>query len=64
MYSVYTSKGQTFQIVETPPIRTISEMINDEQPGPYGMNILSPVEQHGVSIREIDKNLGQGYKSD
>ena len=43
MYSVYQSTGHVFQVVITPPIRNISDTVNDEMPGPYGM-ILHSVE--------------------
>lgn len=40
MYSVYQSNGHVFQVVTTPPIRTITDLVNDEMPGPYGMSLL------------------------
>ena len=60
MYSVYYSSGQSFQIVLTPPIRVIMDMVNDGSPGAYGMKQLysNNLDQHGVAFREINKVEG------
>lgn len=39
MYSVYQSNGHAFQVVTTPPIRAITDMVNDQMPGPYGISL-------------------------
>jgi len=54
MYSVYQSNGHVFQVVSMPPVRDVTDMVNDEMPA-YGMKILSSVDQHGVAHREINK---------
>ena len=43
MYSVYSSGGHVFQVVTTPPIRVVTDMVNDEMPSPYGMSMNSNI---------------------
>ena len=59
MYSLYYSNSHSFQVVVTPPMRMVTDMVLDDNAGPYGMTLMSSADQHGVSIRELERD--QGY---
>lgn len=58
MYSAYQSNGHVFQVVSTPPLRDITDMMLDAMPGAYGMRLLETPEQHGSAHNERER-LGQ-----